>query len=359
MDELLLGIEIALDRAPAEACSAISAGGIGSATVVDLVAAVDHAVAGCTTAVTTPTPTPTATSTMPACVSDGSATVVASSAMPATGSGALQASCVTVENAGGTRSELTRVSARGTVNGLDLLLQVYFLTATGEIDTVSYGWAPFPGTPDFYENLAFCNAPACTGVTMSLATKQIRFTNTALSASTEASAVLNGTITLNRIPTPVATPTPPCPGGSASLNFTDVQGTNTSQPLPATLVLGTAMNFTRSADPPVFAYLSALYDACPMPFPRLTLGFQFSGAPIQAGTSYQVGSMNGQLNQIEFREEGFSSAKSWEAQSGTLVVDSSDGAQVTFRIIDARMRPRDTGTRGTFTLNASATLNAP
>jgi hypothetical protein len=249
------------------------------------------------------------------------APVTATSASPASGQGPLQASCVTVENAGGTRSELTRVSARGTVNGVEFLLQVYFVTETGAIDTVSYAWAPSPEFPDFFESGAFCNAPDCSGASMDLASKTITLNGNALSGGGGNSAVLNGTITLDRIPDPVPTPTPQgCPGGSADLAFTNVQGANTS--LPPTLVLGAAQNFSTPADPPVYAYLTALYDGCPMPFPRQTLGFRFSGQPLQAGTTYQVGIIDGNLNQIEYREEGFSSFKSYEAKSGTLVVDA-------------------------------------
>jgi len=357
IDEVLLGIDIALTKFAADACGGMGSGDSGRTTVEDLVDAVHHATTGCEANM--PTPTPTATPTMPVCVADGTAVVVASSAVPTSGAGSLQITCVTAENAGGSRSDLTRVSGRGTINGEDLLLQVYFVTATGAIDTISYGWIPSPGIPDLFDNLAFCNAPGCTGAALSLATKTITLSDTQLASDAGQSAVLNGTITLDRLPPPVATPTPPCPGGSTTLTLSNLQGTNSSQPLPATLTLGTAMNFSRSAEPPVFAYLSALYDGCPMAFPRLTLGFQFSGAPIEAGATYQVGSAQGQLNQIELREEGFSNFKSWEAQSGTLIVDAADGTAVAFRIVDASMRPKDAGTRGTFVLNATGSLAVP
>lgn len=320
----------------------------------------DQATATPETEIPTPTATPTPTeplATPTACASDdGTASLTATSASPASGQGPLEGSCVTAENAGGTRGDLTRVSTRGTVNGVAFLLQVYFVTATGEIDTVSYGWDPSPEIPDFFQNLAFCNAPGCGGASMSLATKTITLDGTALGGDGGASAVLDGTITLERIPESLATPTPACPGGSATLDLTEIQGTNSSQPLPATLELGAAMNFSRPADPPVYAYLSALYDGCPMPFPRLSLGFQFSGAELQPGTTYQVGSIDGNLNQIEFREDGFSSFRSWEARSGTLVVDAIDDGTVSFRIVGAQMRPRDAGTTGTFVLNATGLL---
>lgn len=367
VDEVITGVNIALGLANTASCGAMDSNADGEVSIDEIVSAVNGALSGCTPVLTTPTATATATPTqaeitpIPCTSSDGTAALTATSASPTSGQGALRASCVTVENAGGTRTELTRVSARGTVNGLEFLFELYFVTATGEVEAVSYGWSPVPGIPDFYENLAFCNAPGCSGATVNLATKTVRLTATALNAEGGNSAVLNGTISIKRIPTPVAdpTPTPGCPGGSASLTLSDVQGTNASQTLPASLQLGAAMNFSRSAEPPTYAYLSALYDGCPMPFPRLTLGFQFSGFPLQAGTTYEVGTIQGNLNQIEFREEGFSSFKSWEARSGSLVVDAVDNGQVSFHIVDARMRPKDAGTQGTFTLNVTGVLAPP
>ena len=372
VDDIIVGVNIALGLSSATACPAMDGDTDGAVTVDELVSAVNVALNSCTAAATptpqintdtptaaasaTPTPTPIPTiATPPACDSDGIAALSVTGAAPATGNGPLDGTCVTVENAGGTRTELTRVTVSGTVSGQAMLLQVYFVTATGAIDTVSYGWVPLPDFPGAFENLAFCNAPGCAGIAVDLGAKKIAFSDTSL-AGGGASAVLNGTITLDHLPDPVATPTPACPGGAATLTFSEVQGTNSSQPLPATLLLDAAMNFSRTADPPTFAYLSAQYDGCPMPFPSLSLSFQFSGAPIQAGTTYQVGSISGNLNQIEFREQGFSNFKSWEAQSGSLVVDAVEDGRVTFRIIDARMRPKDAGTRGTFTLTVGGSL---
>jgi hypothetical protein len=91
---------------------------------------------------------------------------------------------------------------------VEFLFRVYFVTATGAIDTVSYGWYPFPDIPDFFESLAFCNAPACAGASVNLAAKTIMLNSTALAGEGGNRAVLDATITLDRIPNPVATPTP-------------------------------------------------------------------------------------------------------------------------------------------------------
>ncbi|MFN8559862.1 MAG: hypothetical protein U0531_21760 [Dehalococcoidia bacterium] len=357
VNEVILGVNIALGSASVGGCGAMDANGDGQVSIDEIISAINGALGGC--AAVTPeesTPTPTATAIpatpTPCGAADGTADLTATSASPTSGQGRLRASCVTVENAGGTRTELTRVTARGTVNGVDFELLVYFVTATGAIDTVTYGWSPSPEFPDFYTNLAFCNGPGCSGASMDLASKTITLNGTALSGD-GASATLDGTITLERIPDPEPTPTPQgCPGGRADLTFSDVQGAA----VPATLALGAAQNFSRPADPPTFAYLSAQYDGCPMPFPSQSLSFQFSGKPIAAGTTYQVGSIDGNLNQIEYREQGFNSAKVWEARNGSLVVDAVDNGRVTYRIVAAQMRPKDLGTTGTFTLNVGGVL---
>ena len=362
VDELIRGVNIALDLAAPASCTAMDGNQDGQVTVAELVLAVNGALNGCP-AVATPTPTPTRTeavaSPTPACdESDGTAAVSATSAAPESGRGQLDATCVTAENAGGTRTELTRVSVRGTVNGTAFLLQVYFVTATGAVDTVSYGWAPSPSIPDFFANFAFCNTPACAGASVDLGNKTVRLNGTALTGE-GASAVLDGSITLDRIPTPPATtPTPACPGGNVSLVISDIQGSTPGGPPPSTLELGMAMNYSQPANPPALATLSALYDGCPMPFPRLTLGFSFSAAAFEAGGSYSVGDFQGAINQIEFRREGFSAANEWRARSGTLVVDSIVDGDVTFRIVDARMMYQDIGPPRTFLLNGSGRLDA-
>lgn len=365
INELIVGVNIALGLAGVGTCGELDANADGAVAIGELITAVNGALDGCPTVDTTRTATPTQTemplaTPTPCGASDGDADLTATSASPATGQGPLQDSCIVVENAGGSRTELTRVSVRGTVNGVGFHLQVYFVTESGALDTVSYGWSPAPGVPDLFENLAFCNAPGCSGASMDLGSRTITLSNTALDGG--ATAVLSGMIVLDFIPEPpatptsgpVGTPTPGCPGGSATLAFTDVQ--NTGITLPATLELGSTMNFSRPADPPTYAYVSAMHEGCPSAFPRLTLGFQFSGVPLAAGATYQVGSIDGNLNQIEFRQEGFSSAKSWEATSGSLVVDAVDGGRITYRIVDASMRPRELGTTGTFTLNVSGVL---
>ncbi len=363
VNELVRGVNIALELAAPDTCTAMDGNQDGQVTVAELVLAVNGALNGCATAVATPTPTPTPTeavaSPTPACdESDGTAAVSATSASPESGRGPLDATCVTVENAGGTRTELTRVSVRGTVNGTAFLLQLYFVTATGAVDTVSYGWAPSPTIPDFFENFAFCNTPACAGASVNLGSKTVRLNGTALGGE-GATAVLDGSITLDQIPTPPATtPTPACPGGSVSLVISDIQGSTPGGPPPSTLELGMAMNFSQPANPPALATLSALYDGCPMPFPRLTLGFSFSAAAFEAGGSYPVGDFQGAINQIEFRREGFSAANIWLARSGTLVVDSIVDGDVTFRIVDAHMMYSDIGAPRTFVLNASGRLEA-
>lgn len=362
VDEILVGVNIALGTASPSACGAMDANSDGQVTVDEVVGALNGALNGCLDVPPTPTPTATATATAtqavatppPACSdSDGIATLTASNAVPASGSGVLDTSCVKVENAGGTRSELTRVRVRGTVGGVPFLLQVYFVTATGAVDTVSYGWSPDPVLPDFFEALAFCNAPNCVGANVDLGTLTVTLNNVGLGGDGGNSAVLNGTIVLDEIPVAQPTPTPPgCPGGSANLAFSEVVGTNSLQTMPANLVLGSAQNFSSGAN----KTFSAAYEPCPSAFPRFTLSFQYTVAELTPGASYELSGAAGVLNQIEFRDEGFTRSRSWKAGSGTLVIDAVEANHVAFRLVDARMRANDFDTTGTFTLNVSGNL---
>lgn len=359
VDEILVGVNIALGVLPAGDCTAMDADGNGSVTVDELVTALNGALGGCVAAPPTPTATPTATATEavatppPACSdSDGTVDVTARSASPASGNGPLEASCVTVENAGGTRTELTRVLVRGTVNGEAFRLQVYFVTATGAVDTVSYGWLADPSFPDFYGALAFCNTPACGGASVNLGTRTVTLAGVALGSDFGDAAVLDGTISLDEIPGPAATPTPSaaCPGGSATLTFTDVQGTNSATPIPFRLVLGAAMNFSTPTR------VSGSYEACPQVFPRFVLSLDFTVSSLEPGTSYDLAGAPGVLNQVEFREETFSRTRSWKAQSGTLVIDGADAGGTRYRLVGVTMRSNDLDTKGTFTLEVTGSL---
>ncbi len=360
VDEILVGVNIALGTAAPAACGAMDANSDGQVTVDEVVGALNGALNGCLDVPPTATPTATATATQavatppPACNdSDGTASLRAGNAVPASGSGGLDASCVKVENAGGTRSELTRVGVRGTVGGVPFLLQVYFVTATGAVDTVSYGWSPDPILPDFFEAMAFCNAPDCAGAGVDLGSRTVTLNGVGLGGDAGNSAVLNGTIVLDEIPVVQPTPTPlGCPGGSAELAFSEVVGTNSLQTMPVNLVLGSAQNFSSGAT----STFSAAYEPCPSAFPRFTLSFQYTVAELTPGASFELSGASGVLNQIEFRDEGFSRSRSWKAGSGTLVIDAVEANHISFRLVDARMRSNDFDTKGTFTLNVRGNL---
>lgn len=360
VDEVVLGVNIALGAAAVGGCSAMDSDGNGVVTVDEIITAIDGALTGCPAV----EPTPTATATQPVAVetptpcaeNDGTASLRATSASPASGQGNLRITCVKAENAGGTRTELTRVTASGTILGVPMEFLVYFVTDTGAIDTVTYSWQPSSELPGAFDHYAYCNGPACAGASMHLGQLKIDLVNVPLANDFGDSATILGSITLNSLPNPMPTPTPACSGGSLAMSLTDVTGVNTSSPLPATLLLGSAMNFTTTQPPPAIATFSGMFDGCPSMFPRQTLSFSFSGFEIAAGTTYNVGFVGSFINQIEFSEAGFSSSKSWEAGSGTLTIDSVDAAGAHFRIIDAKMRPKGLGPTGTFTLNANGVL---
>jgi hypothetical protein len=346
VDELVLAVNIALGLASIGECNAFAGGPM---TISDLLQAVSNTISGCSPG-RTATPTPTPTPPRRCSDSDGSGTVQISNASPSNGNGAFDITCVTVENAGGTRTELTRVTVAGAVNGQKAELLVYFVTATGAIDTVTYQWVDDPKFPGAFSNLAFCNTPACAGASVDLPARQIILNDVPLGGPFGETATVNGSLTLDEIPTPVPTPTPMvCPGGSIEVTATNVQGTNNSLPFDA--VLTSASNFGSAT------FFSAEYTDCPRMSPGHVLLFNVGDTPVAAGASYQIGLFSSLLNQLQYREDVGFNFREWNANSGTITIDSIDEqGRFHFRVIDAQMR-QSTGSTGSFTLNASGVLD--
>jgi len=72
---------------------------------------------------------------------------------------------------------VTRVTvAATTADNIKRQVLVYFATATGVVQAVSYSW----GTANVSENIVYCPSAGCTGVTVNQQTKEIFFSNTAL-----------------------------------------------------------------------------------------------------------------------------------------------------------------------------------
>jgi hypothetical protein len=70
---------------------------------------------------------------------------------------------------------VTRVTVTGTTGGIQREVKVYFTTSTGAVQAVSYSWGTSLG-----ENIVYCPAAGCTGVSVNQNTKEIFFSNTML-----------------------------------------------------------------------------------------------------------------------------------------------------------------------------------
>jgi hypothetical protein len=140
----------------------------------------------------------------------GSAAFTVSSATPSSGSGTLQVTSVTVEDAGGTQTGVTnRVSVVGTVNGVFARVKLYYTVATGSVWNVSYAWG---GNADLPDNTTFLSCEvSCSGASISGTT--LTLTNLQLAGGGSEVATLNGTVTSSAI-------TVGARGGSAASTWT-------------------------------------------------------------------------------------------------------------------------------------------
>lgn len=108
----------------------------------------------------------------------GGADIDVTQSTPATGNTNISGSGVTVQTSSDTLNgtPVTRVQVDATSDGYRRRVLVYFETAAGTPRAVSYFW----GVSDVNENIVYCPAAGCTGVTVNLSTKEIFFANTAL-----------------------------------------------------------------------------------------------------------------------------------------------------------------------------------
>ncbi len=110
----------------------------------------------------------------------GGADIDVTQATPASGDTNISGSGVTVQTSADTldggATPATRVQLDATSDGNQRRVLVYFETATGTPRATSYLW----GAADVNENVVYCPAAGCSGVSVNMATKEIFFSNTAL-----------------------------------------------------------------------------------------------------------------------------------------------------------------------------------
>lgn len=108
----------------------------------------------------------------------GGADIDVANATPTSGNTNISGPGVTVTTTFDTLNgvPVTRVQVDGTSGGMKRQVQVYFATGSGTVQAVNYSW----GTTNLNENIVYCPAAGCTGVSINTTTKEIFFTNTAL-----------------------------------------------------------------------------------------------------------------------------------------------------------------------------------
>lgn len=108
----------------------------------------------------------------------GGADIDVTTSTPSSGDTNISGSGVTVATSSDTLNgtPVTRVQVDATTGGYKRRVLVYFETSGGAVSAVSYFW----GVSDVSENIVYCPAAGCTGVTVNQTTKEIFFSNTAL-----------------------------------------------------------------------------------------------------------------------------------------------------------------------------------
>lgn len=125
----------------------------------------------------------------------GGAGIAVTNATPASGNTNISGAGVTVATTFDTLNgvPVTRVQVDGTSGGIQRRVLVYFTTATGAVQAVSYFWG------NLLENIVYCPAAGCTGASVNMGSKVMTFANTALDnnnpfTSPDKFSTLNGTI---------------------------------------------------------------------------------------------------------------------------------------------------------------------
>jgi len=110
--------------------------------------------------------------------SGGGADIDVTSSTPSSGDTNISGTGVLVQTGSDTLNgvPVTSVQLDATSGGNLRRVRVYFDTATGNPEAVSYFW----GAANVNENIVYCPAAGCTGVTVNQGTKEIFFSNTAL-----------------------------------------------------------------------------------------------------------------------------------------------------------------------------------
>jgi hypothetical protein len=350
VNELIVGVNMALGAAGAGQCAAFDSSGDGKVTVNELVAAVSSLLNGCPF---------TGQYTAHLDVGDGkTATVHLQVAPDGTATGSLSvAASGAAAHLGAIRIDIPFVPLTGTVN---LDTGAYDLHGTfngpdGEVPIDVSGTLPertgASGTLDLDIGNDSFNGNVVSGDGMP----------TPVPTATRTPAPVTSTPTATTKPIDVPTPGSSCLRGSISAVFSDLSGTNSYLDLNAGLALGKlqARNLPGTFGGEATVCSVSLGDV----IQTVRFGIlQLSGGPITIGQPYTIGDGLAEpyVAYLEIPSTNPLGARGWKAHGGAIVVDSIDGSGTAhFRIVDAQMLPEPSFSfqqpaTGTFTMNAAA-----
>jgi len=345
VNELIVGVNMALGTAGAGQCAAFDSSGDGQVTVNELIGAVSSLLNGCPF---------TGQYTGHLDVGDGQTATVHLQVAPdgqATGSLSVAATAA-LGQLGAIRIDIPFVPLIGTVN-LDTgayHLHGSFNGPDGVVPIDVSGTLPerigLSGTLDLdIGNDSFNDGTVVSGDGIPTPTAQPAITPTP---------------TATTMPINFPTPGSSCKEGSISAVFSDVSGTNSYVDLGAGLGLG---KLQAQFQPGTFGGGATVCSVSIGDTIRiLNFGIlDLSLAPITVGTPYPLGTGLGQsfVAYLEIPSTNPLGTRGWKAHGGTMIIDAVDGDTAHFRIVGAQMvaEPSFSAQQpatGTFTMNAAA-----
>jgi hypothetical protein len=348
VNELIVGVNMALGTAGAGQCAAFDSSGDGKVTVNELVAAVSSLLNGCPF---------TGQYTAHRDVGDGKTATIHLQVAPdgqATGSLSVAATAA-LGHLGAIRIDIPFVPLTGTVN---LDTGAYELHGTfngpdGEVPIDVSGILPerlgVSGRLDLdIGNDSFKNGTVVSGDGLPTPTP----------TATRTPPLATATPTATSKPIDFPTPGSSCLEGSISAVFSDISGTNSYVDLSAGLGLGKLHARFASGT------FGGNATVCKVSLGDVIRIVQFGILNLSAGTvgtPYTIGTGLGApfVAYLEIPSNNPLGARGWKAHAGTLIIDSVDGGTAHFRIVGAEMVAEPSlssqvPAAGTFTMNAAA-----
>jgi hypothetical protein len=336
VNELILGVNIALGNASTDQCPAFDTGGDHQVTVSELVAAVSNALNGCPF---------TGQYASFVAVGDGETATIHIQVDPdgqATGTLSVAASS-SVRARPALMLEIPLLNLTGTV---DLETGAYHLVGTVQGEDGDVPVDVSGSLPDRVSG----------GGTLQLDIGSETFTGTVVSGTgvpTPTRTVPATTATPTATGTPGSLPTekPGCQGGIVQATITNVSGTNSYVDLGGELVLGpTTATVTGN-----LAFGGGTMP-CHLMAGDLIRRFQYVVIATPVLGSHPLGPQKGTIDYLETPTSNPLGTRGWRSASGTLIVDAIEGGSVLFRVVDATMVPEpsfsfQSPATGTFTLN--------